>query len=133
MHLNCLNLKLLGGIFEFKITTVKIFFLDKHLRHILQSQKARKNNRCLLLKSPKINKIKEICRFLESVSSDHNCCRFYIRQYFKLLGILDLCFDHKIKLIMSESIIIMSIFYFLLKNYEYKDNFKKTRKKQGAI
>jgi len=37
MHLNCLNLKLLGGIFEFKITTVKIFFLDKHLRHILQS------------------------------------------------------------------------------------------------
>jgi len=91
-----LNLKLLGGIFEFKITTVKLWcvFLDKHKRHILQSYNARTNNRFLLSKSTKMN---QICRFLESVSSDHNYCQFYIRQYFKQQGILDLCFDHKLK------------------------------------
>ena len=96
-------MKASGGIFEFKITTVKIccVFLDKQKRHILQSEKARKNNRFLLSKSTKINKIKQKCRFPESVRSDHNICHFYIRQYFKQLGILDFYFDHKIKNIKS--------------------------------
>jgi len=49
-----------GGIFEFKITTVKIccVFLDKHRRHILQSYNARKKDFCYQnqQKSTKLNK-----------------------------------------------------------------------------